>query len=688
MFSLEQPIRETSFLANKLKTPLKKLGIETVADLVFCFPIRYEDRSNIKTLNELSGAGEATVRVQIKKISSRRSFKSKLYLTEAIIGDGTGQGTVIWFNQPYLVKVLMPGSIVWLSGKYKSTAAGVSFASPTYELAHGEQVHTGRIVPVYGSLGRLPQKSFRRIVHEVLTGLQPQHEWLPASVTAENSLPAANKALKEIHFPTGWKTLREAGKRFKFEELYLLALRGELARAEIIKEEAPPIPLNIDALKSFISLLPFRLTEAQRRAAWDIVKNLACQNPMNRLLDGDVGSGKTAVAAIAAYAAAVAGGQSVIMAPTEILAKQHFLNLQKMFSGLDIGLGLMTQNSSTVSGSNEEDRDKLLKSLKKGETKILVGTHAVIFEKPKFKNLALSIIDEQHRFGVKQRKMLKSMRSDNKTPHLLSMTATPIPRSLALVFYGDLDISVINEMPPGRKPVQTVLVSKNQRQQVYDRIKKEIQNGYQAFVICPLIDPSDSLGVRSATAEYERLKKEVFPDTEIGLLHGKMKPKEKDRIMHNFKENKISLLVATSVIEVGVDVPNATAMIIEGPERFGLAQLHQFRGRIGRGNAPSTCFVFLENKNPLTYARLKAFAEVSDGFTLAERDLALRGPGEIFGTLQSGAGEMRIATFADIEIASLARKAARKLISADKELKTAPGVALKLKEIEQNIHLE
>ncbi len=668
------------------------MGIETVKDLVFCFPTRYEDWSLIKPLNELYGFGEATVRVRIKKISNRRSPRRKIQITEAIISDGNAKGTAIWFNQPYLVKNLMPGTMVWLSGKFKMSFAGPSFTSPTYEIVRAEQVHTGRIIPIYGSLGGVPQKSFRRIMHDCLQVLAPQKEWLPEAIVKDNGLPEARSAFKEVHFPTDWQKLRDASKRFKFEELYLLSLRSELARRQIINEKSVRIPIQIPDLKKFIASLPFALTQSQRRAAWEIVQDLNAKKPMNRLLDGDVGSGKTAVAAIAAYSAAVAGGQTVIMAPTEILAKQHYATLSKTFKGHGVGIAILTrtaaQTSETPPQKNAKDRDRLLASIQEGRTKILVGTHAILFEKIKFKNLALAIVDEQHRFGVNQRHALKKLKGEKSIPHLLSMTATPIPRSLALAFYGDLDVSVLSEMPPGRKPARTVLVEKSAQPAAYEFIRDEIRQGRQAFVICPLIDPSDTLGVRSATAEYERLKKEIYPEIKIGLLHGKMKTEGKDKVMAQFKENKISILVSTAVVEVGVDVPNATAMIIEGAERFGLAQLHQFRGRIGRGSAPSSCFVFLENKNPLTYERLKIFAATADGFILAERDLALRGPGEIFGTMQSGISELKIASFADVEIASAARRAAREILALDKNLNTAPQVVAKLKEMEKNIHLE
>lgn len=692
MFSLDQPISETSFLANRLKAPLKKLGIETVKDLVFYFPIRYEDWSLIKKLGELRGAGEATVRVQIKKIGNRRSFKNKIYLTEATISDDMGSGTAIWFNQPYLVKNLSAGSIVWLSGKYKTNFAGMSFISPTYEIVRGEQVHTGRIVPVYGSLGGIPQKSFRRITHDCLKTLAPTKEWLPEETIKKNKLEKTDSALQEIHFPTNWKELLNASKKFKFEELYLLSLRGELARAELMKEKATPIKTDIPAIKNLLASLPFKLTESQRRAAWEIIQDLALPKPMNRLLDGDVGSGKTAVAALAAYSVACSGGQSVIMAPTEILAKQHFSTLQKIFSTHGISVGLLTRTATELSfkkpGATKNERKKITKQLKNGTPQILVGTHALLFEHLNFKNLALAIVDEQHRFGVSQRRALQKMGQSGITPHLLSMTATPIPRSLALAFYGDLDISILSEMPLGRKPIKTSLVPNTGQEDVYDLVKKEIINGHQAFVICPLIDPSDTLGVRSATAEYEHLSKEVFPKIKVGLLHGRMKTEEKDKTMSEFKENKISILVSTAVVEVGVDVPNATVMIIEGPERFGLSQLHQFRGRIGRGEAPSACFVFFENKNPLTYERLKVFASTSDGFSLAEKDLAFRGPGEIFGTAQSGESGLRLATFSDLKIAVAARRSARTLIESDNKLANFPLLAERLKEMEQTIHLE
>lgn len=692
MLSLERGVEEISIFAKRFKMALGKLNIETIKDLVFYFPLRYEDRSAIKTLKELKVAGETTARVRIVKISSRRSRSKKMVLTEAVIEDGSGRGMAIWFNRPYLLRTLPPGTEVWFSGKFKATLSGPSFISPTFELAKGEQVHTGRIVPVYPGLGSIPQKSFRRVVHQALSSLAEQAEWLPFEAINKNNLPDFNSAIGEIHFPLRWKSLNAAAKRFKFEELYLLSLRGELSRAELLLEKAPMIPIDIAVAKNFISTLPFTLTLSQKKAAWEIIQDLSRSHPMNRLLDGDVGSGKTAVAMIAGNCVAAAGGQTVIMAPTEILAKQHYANFCKFFPNKKIGTAILTRTAAEMFSGNLtrpiSGRETLLRATKEGRVQILIGTHALLFEKLVFKNLALSIIDEQHRFGVEQRKALKDLRGGGISPHLLSMTATPIPRSLALAFYGDLDISILREMPKGRIPIKTMLAGVRDENKIYEKIREEVAAHHQAFVICPLVDPSDTLGVKAATAEYERLKKDIFKDIKMGLLHGRMKSVEKDAVMAAFKENKISILVSTSVVEVGVDIPNATIMLILGAERFGLSQLHQFRGRIGRGDAPSTCFVLAESASPISYRRLKVFAQTSDGFKLAEADLEFRGPGEIFGTRQSGISEFKLATLSDIDIMVAAKAAAKAQISSDRNFKTAPALAARLVQMESSIHLE
>lgn len=689
---LGQSVETVSFLARKHKADLKNLKIETIRDLVFYFPRVYEDRSAISAIRELFPAGSATVEARIKTIKNRPAKKRKMTLTEAVFEDATGAGSALWFNQPYLSKMLSAGTAVRISGSYKKTFFGPSFISPAYEIIRGEAIHTGRIVPVYPALGGISQKTFRRVVHQCLQRFAPSPEWLPDGIIKSDKLMPQSSALSEIHFPTNWKNLREASRRFKFEELFLFLMRGEMTRQELKSERSTAVPIDIPKIKQFIAGLPFSLTVSQKRAAWEIIQDLSKGRPMNRLLDGDVGSGKTAVAAIAAHSVASSSGQAAFMAPTEILAKQHFATFLKFFEKERTGIGLLTGSGAYLGSDGmgrEVKRTELLKAIAENGVEIIIGTHALIFcakdAQLVFKNLVLAIIDEQHRFGVEQRHALKNF--GEKSPHLLSMTATPIPRSLALVFYGDLDVSLLKELPAGRKAVKTVLVPSRNETQVDAQIREEIASGRQAFVICPLIDPSDILEVRSAKEEFERLRL-VFPDINVGLLHGKLKAQEKDKVMADFKNNKISILVSTSVVEVGVDVPNATAMIIRGAERFGLSQLHQFRGRIGRGEQRSVCYVFFENKNPLTLARLKFFAAEASGFALAEKDLAFRGPGEIFGTRQSGESELAFSGFADMEIASAARAAARTTLDKDRRLIHAPLLAAKLRETEKKIHLE
>ena len=543
-------------------------------------------------------------------------------------------------------------------------------------------------------------------------------DWLPEEIRNSVKLLNLGEAISKIHFPKNQKDIEEAKKRLAFDELFLTQMQSQMIRRDAKSCVSTAVPFLEKETKKFVGSLPFKLTDAQRKAAWEILRDMEKDKPMARLLEGDVGSGKTVVACIAMLNAALNGGQAVLMAPTEILAKQHFESVSRLFGGLPVGIGLFSRSVKSLTNAKNINKDeklsfgypklsfngdsgeniskkKMVEVIKNGEVNVVIGTHALIQEDVEFKNLVLAIIDEQHRFGVGQRKMLieKSGRKDKKlssgvVPHLLSMTATPIPRSLALALYGDLDISIINEMPEGRKKILTQVVPEIKRDKAYEFIRGQIKAGRQVFVICPLIDFSDKLGVKSVKDEFEKLDKKVFKDLKIGMLHGRLKPKEKDEIMRDFLDNKIKILVSTSVVEVGVDVPNAAIMMIEGADRFGLAQLHQFRGRVGRGEHQSYCFLFSDNDSERTLSRLQALVDNNDGFALAKMDLKFRGPGEVYGTIQKGFPELKIASLFDYELMKLAKEEAEKLIKKDASLDSWGELKEKMEEGEKLVHLE
>jgi len=649
--TLSTPVSEISRVGKTTATRLKKLGIETASDLIFYYPFRWEDFSQISEIAKLTPNSVVTIRGKVQLIKNRRSPVKRKFLTEALVADKTGSIKVIWFNQPFLVEVLNPGDAVYLSGKVDFDRYTMQLINPVYEKAtSGTTTHTARLVPIYSLTSNLTQKQIRFLIKLVLPAAKLIKDWLPSPVIKDNNLINLALALNQIHFPADQKILVQAIRRLKFNELFLFQLQIVLSRIEMSSSVAESINFAEAETKKFVESLPFRLTDDQKKSAWQIISDLQKNKPMNRLLEGEVGSGKTMVATLAMFNASLADWQTVLMAPTEILAAQHYKTIASLLAPSGIKVALLTHSQQKIDDQAVTSH-KILDQLRAGEIKIIVGTHALIQEKVEFKKLALAIIDEQHRFGVKQRKLLREKSGDPKiTPHLLSMTATPIPRSLALTLYGDLDLSIIKEMPKERKKVITEVIDSTSRQQTYDFIRDQIQNGRQIFVICPLIDPSDKLGVKAVTEEYEKLTKEIFPEFKVAMLHGKLKSAEKEKIMANFLAKQSDILVSTSVIEVGVDIPNATVILIEGADRFGLAQLHQFRGRVGRSNFQSYCFLFSDNPSQKTKTRLQALISAKDGFELAELDLQLRGPGEIHGTVQSGLPVFKIAQLSDHEL--------------------------------------
>ena len=666
---------------------LKSLGVHTPEELVFHFPFRYEDFSAKASIASLQGGEAVTIHGTIEKIVSRRIPGRRLILIEARVTDDTGELTVTWFNQPYLLQTLPPGCEVALSGEVKRMGKKLVMTHPTYErVRRADLVHTGRVVPIYSLTGSLTQKRLRAAIAHVLR-TQHETEWMPKEILEREHLVSFHEALQELHFPSGEEALDVARRRLQFDELFLYELSQFLARRELKTQRAPRIPFDVEVLKSFVATLPFELTKAQRRAAFEIVKDLERDVPMNRLLEGDVGSGKTVVATLAAVSAAHGGFQTTLLAPTELLATQHAQTIQRLVPK-KFSVALLTSHAQRL-GTKEVSRVTLLKKISSGAVDLVIGTHALLEDDVQFKALGLAVIDEQHRFGVEQRKTLQSKNGEGMTPHLLSMTATPIPRSLALTLYGDLDLSVLDELPKGRRPIETHIVQQGKEAPAFVRLRRELDARRQAFVVCALIDPSDTLGARSVTEVMEELSKGPLKGYRCEVLHGRLAADEKEKRMADLVVGKIQVLVTTTVIEVGVDVPNATVMFVEGAERFGLAQLHQLRGRVGRSDLASICFLHPSHFVPeKTYERLKALVKSQNGFELAEKDLALRGPGEVYGTQQSGFPEFKIADLFNVPLISAARESARTLLEVDPLLAKHLAVLARVSRFVTRVHFE
>jgi len=646
---LKTPVRELYMVGPTYAKRLKKLGIESVSDLLYHFPFRYIDYSLISPIR-LAQPGE-TITVKGKIVSLRNEYTSRgKKIQKGTICDQSGSIEVVWFNQPFLVKTLKPGTTVSLSGKVDLWGKEIALIFPEYEIIKGNsQIHTGRLVPIYHETYGISSKWLRSRIAPLIKLLVPKiEEFLPSEILKNYDLMQLPEALEQIHFPKNNKLAEKARERFSFEELFLIQLAAKKRKKEWQQKKlAQKFLIDEKRVSEFIHSLPFELTKAQKREIKAILTDLSKDKPMNRLLQGDVGSGKTVVAAVAIFVAYLNKIQVALMAPTEILAHQHFQNLSQLLTPFGLKINLLT-------GKQKET---------KTDFDLIVGTHALIYQKAKFEKLGLVVIDEQHRFGVEQRGKLIEK---GGTPHVLTMTATPIPRTIALTLYGDLDLSVLDEMPPGRKIVKTWVVPPQKRQAAYEWIRKQIkETRSQAFIICPLIEESKSetlQTVRAATNEFERLKKEVFPDLRLGLLHGRMKSKQKTEVLSHFKNGELDILVATPVVEVGIDIPTATIMMIEGAERFGLAQLHQLRGRVGRSDRPSYCLLFTEHYGETTLKRLKALEKINIGMKLAELDLEMRGPGEIYGTRQHGFLELKVASFSDLPLIEKTKKAAEEIL--------------------------
>ncbi|MDO8260430.1 MAG: ATP-dependent DNA helicase RecG [Candidatus Magasanikbacteria bacterium] len=666
---------------------LKKVGVNSIYDLLLYFPHRYEDYSESTSIKNLKPQTSANVVGVIDMIEGHKSPRRRMHITEALISDHDDQIKAIWFNQPYISRVLKVGDTVSLSGKIEDDYGALQMKSPVYEKVSTKNVHTQGLVPAYHLTSNLTQKQVRYLVAQVLKYADEITDWLPKEIIKSQNLISLPQAIRQIHFPQQTTDIETAKKRLAFDELFLIQIQAAAIKNENLKAKAEIISFKEKETQDFVNSLSFKLTDAQKKTSWEIIKDLGKNTPMSRLLQGDVGSGKTIVACLALLNTALNQKQGVFMVPTEILAEQHFISLSKLLINFNIKIGLITGSSKKINFATDEK--KIKPEFITQNADIIIGTHALIQEKINFKNLEFVIIDEQHRFGVEQRKtLIRKSGNPNTTPHLLSMTATPIPRSLALSLFGDLDISIINEMPKSRKPIITRVVSEFDRPKAYDFIRAQIKQGRQAFVICPLIDISDMLGVKSVKEEFEKLNKIIFPDLKIAMLHGKLKSAEKETIMADFVKNEINILVSTSVIEVGVDIPNASIMMIEGADRFGLAQLHQFRGRVGRGEHQSYCFLLGSSNSENTTSRLEAMTKYNDGLTLAKIDLKHRGPGEVYGKMQKGFPELHVASMFDFELTKQAKSEAENLILKDPELNSYPDLKIKLGEWNRNIHLE
>jgi len=735
MPNLDSKISSVPRVNAKYADALGRLNIRSIRDLLFHFPFRYEDYSERVPIDDLEKDMTATIMGTVISSKLSRTWKKKIMIVEAHIQDESGTVRAVWFNQPYISDQLVEGRAVRLSGKVSEDSKGIYFSNPAWERSSREPTNTGRLVPIYPETEGITSRWLRWQISELMKRVEDIADPVPSEMLDELHLPDIKTSLKYIHFPTSENQYLLAQKRFAFQNMLLVQLASLRARQTWEKENAASIPFDNENIKNFVDSLPFQLTDAQKKSSFEILKDLERNKPMNRLLNGDVGSGKTVVAAIAALSVTSVGYQIALMAPTEVLARQHFESISKLFSEQNITVALLTNSYQLIhpchserspvlsekvrdeveksqprsfdsipplsrSHSAQDDTKKisrieLLGNIKTGKINVIIGTHALIQKDVRFKNLVLVVVDEQHRFGVQQRAYLqKEIANINdglpgKIPHLLSMTATPIPRTLTLAFFGDLDLSILDEMPKNRKPIITKIVLPSKREEAYDFVRSEIAEGRQAFFIFPLVEESSKLTeLKAATQEHERLSRDIFPELKLGLLHGKLKAKEKEQVMQDYKDKKYDILVATSVVEVGIDVPNASVIMIEDADRFGLSQLHQFRGRVGRGPHQSYCFLLAGKGKSSNNARLKALEKNVDGFAIAEEDLKLRGPGQFFGTQQSGLPDIAMQHIANVKLIEISRKYAEEILTRDPSLRKHGLLKKDLERFAINVHME
>ena len=690
---------------SKIIKQLEHLGIKTIQDLLLYFPRRYDDFSVVTKIKDVTMGETYTISGTVLSVSNQRAFRARMVITTAEITDGDRTIKAIWYNQPFLIKNIQKDKKINISGKVGFQQKSLVMQNPAYEVIHenSDTTHTGRLVPVYKETRGITSRWLRLLVKNALPYSGQLEDILPENIREKRNLISKEDSTKQIHFPENRKEQNEAKRRISFEELFLIQLVVLNSKKQQEKLGAPKIEPSIEFTKTILNSLPFKLTDAQKKALWQVLKDMEKGTPMNRLVEGDVGSGKTLVALLSCANTAKNGWQSAFMAPTEILASQHFAEAVKVLENSDLNIALLTASESKAYEPELKEvyspkKAELVKMINDGKMDLVIGTHSLIQDKVKFKKLGLVVLDEQHRFGVKQRANL--LKSQKVTPHLLSMTATPIPRTLAMTAYGDLDISLISEMPKNRKKVITKYVEPDKRKDAYDFIEKEVKKGRQIFVICPKIEHKNqddvvlterqlsTLKIKAVKEEYEKLSKKIFPHLNVAMLHGKMKPKEKEETMRDFKDKKHDILTATSVVEVGVDVPNATIMMIEGADRFGLAQLHQFRGRVGRAEHQSYCFLFSESDSQDAKKRLQIMEECSDGFQLSEYDFKMRGPGDFLGKNQSGLPDVAMEALINPKLISEAQEDAKDILEEDPTLKKYPKIAKRLSKITEEVHFE
>ncbi|MBN1439210.1 MAG: ATP-dependent DNA helicase RecG [Anaerolineales bacterium] len=661
---LQAPLRRLVGVGEKNLESFQRLGLNTIGDLLWYFPRRYMDYSMLKPINRLWYGETVTVLASVRDSSTRRTKRGTV--TEVTVGDGSGSLLVTFFNQPWIESRLRKGQLLSLSGKIGQYLGRLTMTMPEWEFLDRQQVRTGGIVPVYSLTAGVNQNFLRRHIHNAVSRLASRlPDPLPGEILDEGHWMPLGQALHNIHFPSSWESQKNAKDRLGFEELLYLQLGILQQRRNWISGEAR-VYAKPPALEEFLSSLPYALTDAQQKAVREVLADLESGKPMNRLLEGDVGSGKTIVALAACLVVAIQGGQAAVLAPTGILAEQHHALIRSLAVRED--KFLREEQVGLLLGSTpESEKREIRQNLASGRIGVIVGTHALLESPVEFARLDLAVIDEQHRFGVDQR---AALRAKGTSPHLLVMTATPIPRSLALTIYGDLDLTLLDEMPPGRKPVTTRILLPGERERAYAFIAGQLRRGRQAFVICPRIEEGETGEAAAAVEEHKRLQESVFPEWKLGLLHGRMRSDDKDEVMRRFRFGELHILVSTSVVEVGVDIPNASVMMVEGANRFGLAQLHQFRGRVGRSRHASYCILVADSEDQTENERLRAMEETQDGFALAERDLEQRGPGEFFGTRQSGFADVDMARLLDVRLIERARDAAQKIFAQDPDLQS------------------
>ena len=678
MSDLKVDIQYVKGIGPKRAYKLNKLGIFTLKDLLYYFPRQYEDRNNLKKIAQLQNEDKATIKAVILGITTSNPKKG-MTLTKVDIKDETGYAKLVFFNQPYISNAFKSGDTILVFGKVKKEFKNIELSSCEIEHLSNAPKNTCKIMPIYPLTFGVTNKEIMSIIKSVLSNKELViKEYLPKTIIDKYKLCSIDYAIKNIHAPSSKENFKIALYRIIFEEFLILQLGLFMFKNGVTEVEGIKFEEN-DKLKDIIDSLPFKLTKAQNRALNEIIEDMQSSKVMNRLVQGDVGSGKTVVALLALANCVLNGYQGALMAPTEILAEQHYISLTETLKEFGMNVELL------VGSLTKKQKEKVLERVKNKEIDILIGTHALIEDKVEFNNLGIVITDEQHRFGVRQRGKLSDK---GNNPDVLVMTATPIPRTLALILYGDLDISIIDELPPGRQPIDTIAVSKDKRDRAYNNlVRAEVEKGRQVYIVCPLVEESESIEAKAAVELVEELKQEYFSDLKVGLLHGKMKASEKDNIMKSFKNKELDILVSTTVIEVGVNVPNATLMIIENAERFGLAQLHQLRGRVGRGKHKSYCILIYASKSEICRQRMSIMEETNDGFKISEKDLEIRGPGEFFGTRQHGLPELKIANiFKHMKILKIAQQEARYIIGEDSKLQNSKNKLLKNEIIDKFEH--